>query len=98
MLIFLAYNVTVKDPTLPVIRVGSKDKPSYLPVDVCIVRPGQPAATKLSASQTQQMIRFAVRRPTENARSIRTSGSKLLGFEPPNPTLVSKALRDLELD
>lgn len=83
-----AYNIVVKDPTLPVINVGTKDNPSYLPVDVCDVRAGQPAGTKLSSSQTQQMIRFAVRRPLQNAQSIVTSGGRLLGFEPTNPTLV----------
>ncbi|RYC61800.1 hypothetical protein CHU98_g4419 [Xylaria longipes] len=76
----------IQDPTLPVINVGGKDNPSYLPAVVCHVRPGQPAGTKLSPSQGQQMIRFAVRRPAQNARSIVTSGP-LLGFEPTNATL-----------
>jgi hypothetical protein len=36
------------------------------------------------------MIRFAVRKPAENARSIAVDGAKLLGIEPPtNTTLVS---------
>jgi eukaryotic translation initiation factor 2C len=85
---FLAYGITVKDPALPVINVATKDSPSYLPVDVCDVRPGQPAGAKLSSAQTQQMIRFAVRRPVHNAQSIVTSGGRLLGFEPLNATLV----------
>lgn len=83
-----AYNITVKDPTLPVVNVASKDNPSYLPAEVCEVRPGQPAVAKLSAAQTQQMIRFAVRRPIHNTQSIVTSGGRLLGFAPTNPTLV----------
>lgn len=85
---FLAYSITVKDPTLPVINVATRDNPSYLPVDVCEVRPVQPAGAKLSRAQTQQMIRFAVRRPAHNAQSIVTSGGRLLGLEPPNATLV----------
>lgn len=88
----LAYNITVKDPTLPVINVAGKDNPSYLPAEVCEVRPGQPAGTKLSSSQMQQMIRFAVRRPIHNTQSIVTSGGQLLGFEPTNPTLVRTIL------
>ncbi|KAI0902933.1 putative RNA interference and gene silencing protein [Ustulina deusta] len=82
------YNIVVQDPTLPVINVGGKENPSYLPAVVCHVRPGQPAGTKLSPSQGQQMIRFAVRRPAQNARSIVTSG-QLLGIEPTNATLNS---------
>lgn len=85
---FLAHGITVKDPGLPVINVATRDNPSYLPVDVCEVRPGQPAGAKLSSVQTQQMIRFAVRRPAQNAQSIVTSGGRLLGFDPPNATLV----------
>src|SRR4051794_38527460 len=89
---FLAYNITIQDPTLPVVNVTTRDNPSYLPAEVCEVRPGQPAGTKLSPAQTQQMIRFAVRRPFHNAQSIVTSGGRLLGFEPTNPTLVRAIL------
>jgi eukaryotic translation initiation factor 2C len=84
----LGHGIIVKDPTLPVINVATKDNPSYLPVDVCEVRAGQPAGTKLSGPQTQQMIRFAVRRPIHNAQSIVTAGGRLLGFQPQNATLV----------
>ncbi|KAI1355074.1 RNA interference and gene silencing protein [Xylaria sp. FL0043] len=80
------YNIAIQDPALPVINVGGKDNPSYLPAAVCHVMPGQPAGTKLSPSQGQKMIRFAVRRPAQNARSIVTSG-QLLGFDPTNTTM-----------
>ena len=56
-----------------------------------MVRPGQPALARLSPAQTQQMIRFAVRRPAGNAQSIVTTGGRLLGLDPTNPTLVSIA-------
>jgi hypothetical protein len=85
-----AHGITVKDPNMPVINVGTRQNPSYLPPDVCVVLPGQPSGMKLTPGQTQQMIRFAVRRPAANARSIVTSGARLLGIEPPiNTTLVS---------
>ncbi|KAH7110616.1 ribonuclease H-like domain-containing protein [Dendryphion nanum] len=81
------YSITVKDPSLPVINVATRDSPSYLPVEVCEVRPGQPAGAKLTSAQTQQMIRFAVRRPIHNAQSIVATGGGLLGFKQPNATL-----------
>jgi eukaryotic translation initiation factor 2C len=84
-----AYNITIKNPGLPVVNVGSLQNPTYLPPQVCEVLPGQPSKAKLSASQTQNMIRFAVRKPAQNAKSIVTSGAHLLGFNPTNPTLVS---------
>jgi hypothetical protein len=80
--------IKIKDPSLPVINVGGRDNPSYLPPDVCLVLPGQQSNSKLTPQQTQQMIRFAVRKPNENAQSIVTSGAQLLGFDPNNPTLV----------
>jgi len=77
------------------VNVGTKDNPSYIPPDVCMVVPGQASSSKLSPDQTQQMIRFAVRKPNENAECIVSTGSKLLGFDPQNPTLVSASLSNL---
>jgi eukaryotic translation initiation factor 2C len=74
-------------------NVGSRDMPSYVPVDVCEVIAGQPAKMKLSANQTAQMIRFAVRSPGENADSIVQQGAPLLGFSPTtNNVLVSRPI------
>ncbi|KOS18839.1 Protein argonaute-2 [Escovopsis weberi] len=75
------YGITVADPKLPVINTGTRDKPTYLPLQVCYVLPGQPAATKLDPSQTQQMIKFAVRRPAANAESIVTKGLMAAGLD-----------------
>jgi hypothetical protein len=80
--------VTIKDPMLPVVNVGDGQSPSYLPPDVCIVQPGQPSKSKLTPYQTQQMIKFAVRRPDQNVQSIVTTASRMLGFDPNNSTLV----------
>lgn len=73
------------------VNVGSREKPVYLPVEVCEVEPGQPAKSKLSGDQTAQMLRFAVmgRKPGQNAQSIVTRGVGALGLEPLNSTLVS---------
>ncbi|KAL8792281.1 MAG: hypothetical protein Q9195_005160 [Heterodermia aff. obscurata] len=83
------HGITIRDTNLPVVNVRTRDDPSYIPAQVCEVLPGQPAKSKLSPFQTAQMIRFAVRRPPYNAQSIATSGGRLLGFEPTNPTLQS---------
>ncbi|KAI1428689.1 ribonuclease H-like domain-containing protein [Xylaria sp. FL1777] len=68
------YNIQIRDPTLPVVNVGTKANPSYLPAQVCVVLPGQPAKSHLSSSQTQRMIQFAVRGPADNANSIVSKG------------------------
>ncbi|KAJ5114477.1 hypothetical protein NUU61_000236 [Penicillium alfredii] len=78
------------DPNMPVVNVGTREKPVYLPVEVCEVEAGQPVGTKLNASQTANMLAFAVRgrKPAENAQSIVTKGVDLLGLgEPLNKTL-----------
>lgn len=85
-----AYNIST-DPKMPVVNIGSKEKPVYLPVEVCQVEPGQPVGSKLSPSQTANMLSFAVRfrTPAQNAGSIVTTGASMLGIgESPNPTLV----------
>lgn len=74
---------------MPVVNVGSIEKPSYLPVEVCQVEAGQPAKTKLSPNQTREMLKFAVRSPAQNASSIVTKGMETLGLgDPINATLV----------
>ncbi|KAL2831778.1 ribonuclease H-like domain-containing protein [Aspergillus cavernicola] len=82
------YNVLV-DPNLPVVNVGTRDQPSYLPVEVCSVEPGQAAKAKLSPNQTREMLKFAVRSPAQNAMSIVTRGTQTLGLgDSGNPSLV----------
>ena len=53
----------------------------YLPAEVCIVVPGQPSKAKLDGGQTQTMIRYAVRKPWENARSILNEGVSTVGLD-----------------
>lgn len=86
------YNITVASG-IPVVNIGNKQKPSYLPADVCVVEPGQPVGSSLTPSQTQNMIKFAVRRPAQNAASIVTNGAQVLGFTPQiNNTLANFGL------
>ncbi|KAJ5766223.1 uncharacterized protein N7511_003839 [Penicillium nucicola] len=87
------YNLSL-NRGLPVVNVGSREKPVYVPVEVCEVAAGQPAKSKLSGDQTAQMLRFAVmgRKPGQNAYSIVTKGVKVLGLEPQNSTLSAFGL------
>lgn len=75
-----AYNRRLANPGLPVINVGNREHPTYLPAEVCVVLPGQPARAKLDPSQTQQLIRFAVRRPHENQNFITNEGLAMAGL------------------
>lgn len=72
------------------VNVGTREKPSYLPVEACQVMPGQPAGTKLTPNQTRNMLEFAVRDPEQNAQSIVKKGTQVLALgSSKNPTLVS---------
>jgi hypothetical protein len=91
---FSEYNMSL-NTNFPVVNVGSRDRPVYLPVEVCEVEPGQVAKSKLSGDQTANMLRFAVmgRKPGQNAQSIVTKGVGVLGLgQPLNSTLVRPSL------
>ncbi|TVY52831.1 Protein argonaute 1B [Lachnellula cervina] len=66
----------------PIVNVGNREHPNYLPAEVCVVLPGQTIKRRLSPDQTQQMITFACRRPNQNADSIVTDGKAVLGLNP----------------
>jgi eukaryotic translation initiation factor 2C len=88
---YAAYGIDV-DPNQPVVNVGSRQNPTYLPVDVLEVPAGQAVGSKLSPNQTSRMLKFAVirRNPAENALAIETRGVNMLGIgEQHHETLVS---------
>ncbi|OBT69888.1 hypothetical protein VE03_00457 [Pseudogymnoascus sp. 23342-1-I1] len=66
---------------LPVMNVGTRGNPMYMPVDCCVVIPGQASMKKLDPDQTAAMIRFACRRPNLNAQSITSDGPGVLGLD-----------------
>jgi eukaryotic translation initiation factor 2C len=80
--------MALKQPQLSVVNVGTRENPTYLPPEVCLVMPGQSADSKLEPSQTQQMIKFAVRKPGANADSIARDGLNIVGLTGNNAFLV----------
>jgi hypothetical protein len=75
---------------MPVLNVGNRENPSYLPAEVCLVLPGQTIKRRLSPDQTSNMITFACRKPYENANSIVGDGKAVLGLNSgQNSVLVS---------
>ncbi|KAI9711941.1 MAG: hypothetical protein M1828_001783 [Chrysothrix sp. TS-e1954] len=65
-----------------VVNTGNKEKPVFLPAQVCHVLPAQPARARLSPVQTSRMMSWAVRFPGQNARSIVAQGFPTLGLQP----------------
>lgn len=72
------------------INTGTRQNPSYVPVEACVVEPGQTFGSKVGPFQTREMLSFSVggRKPGQNAHSIVTKGVNLLGLDGTNQTLV----------
>ncbi|KAI1380391.1 Piwi-domain-containing protein [Hypoxylon crocopeplum] len=69
------------NPTYPLVNVGSKAKPVYMPAELLEVIPGQPLTRKTTPDETAEMITFACRSPWANATSIAEMGRKCLGLD-----------------
>jgi len=94
-----AHGRTIKDGNIPVVNVGNRENPSYLPPEVCVVLPGQTYRSKLGPQETADMIKFAVRKPHLNANSIAQDSPQVIGVLPStNVTMVSHILNVFKSD
>ncbi|KAJ3562580.1 hypothetical protein NPX13_g8515 [Xylaria arbuscula] len=74
------YGHTV-DPKYPVINIGSKVRPVYMPAELIEVLDGQPLRRKTTPNETRDMINFSCRSPYANAKSISEIGRSVLGLD-----------------
>ncbi|KZT01938.1 argonaute-like protein [Laetiporus sulphureus 93-53] len=81
------YKITLRHPNLPVVDIGSKQKPNLIPPELCEIFPGQAYRGKLSPTETAEMIKYACNPPIVNAMSIRDQGMPDLGLNPASNTL-----------
>lgn len=75
-----AYQMTLKHPDIPVVNIGNNKRPIYLPVEVCVIPPGQTFSGELATAQRQQIITFSCRKPPLNWKSIMTDGKDVVGI------------------
>ncbi|KAJ5281121.1 hypothetical protein N7478_006493 [Penicillium angulare] len=73
------YNVTARS-NLPVLNLGSRQRPVYVPQECCRILPGQVFRGELVTSQRQNMITFSCRRPPNNYKSITETGLGIMGI------------------
>ncbi|GJU46276.1 PAZ domain-containing protein, partial [Tanacetum coccineum] len=64
------YNVQLRFPALPAVPAGTDAKPTYLPMEICWVVPGQRYALKLNERQVTQFLRATCQRPKDREDSI----------------------------
>jgi eukaryotic translation initiation factor 2C len=77
-----AYNMTLSTPQAPLVNYGTAKDPKWIPGELCTVIPGQLARRLLLGPQTSEMIRFAARRPHQNAESITGDGLQVTKINP----------------
>lgn len=76
------YNITLSAAQAPLVNYGTTKAPMWIPAELCHILPGQVAKRLLLGAQTSEMIRFAARRPHQNAESIMGDGKKVTKIEP----------------
>ncbi len=74
------YNIKLQQPGVALIDVGTAEKATYLPVELCRVLPEQMYRRKLTDDETAEMIKYAARPPQENAVSIMNRGLGVVGI------------------
>ncbi|KAL6303624.1 Piwi-domain-containing protein [Sparassis latifolia] len=68
---------------LPVINVSAdRNKPNYLPAEICEIFANQPYRGKLGDRETAEMIKYACNPPYVNAETIVNQGFPALGLRP----------------
>lgn len=83
------YNITLRIPQAWLLNCGTREKPVWIPPELCEVVPGQAYRGKLSDAQGNEMIKIAARSPGENARRIAHGAHKVIGFQGNNPSLAA---------
>ena len=83
----LEYRITLRRHSdLPLINVSTnRNKPIYLPAEICGIVPGQAYGGKLDPDQTAAMIKIACNPPDINGNAIVNQGFADLGLLPNTP-------------
>lgn len=63
------YNISLKYPNLPAVNIGSKRKPTWLPMELCQVAPGQ-RCSNINDLDTAEIIRHTSQKPKFRADNI----------------------------
>ncbi|KAI0338704.1 Piwi-domain-containing protein [Trametopsis cervina] len=82
------YNIRLQHADdLPVVNVGTRDRPNFLPPEICEIFPGQAFRGELPPNATRNMIEVACNAPADNANWIVNEGLPLLGLKTDTSTL-----------
>ncbi|CAI6325792.1 unnamed protein product [Periconia digitata] len=73
-----AHGIKLKEPNAPLVNYGDRNKPKWIPAELCTVLGGQLARRLLQGEQTRAMVEFAARPPFENATSVEQDGLQVV--------------------
>ncbi|KAK3908670.1 LOW QUALITY PROTEIN: Protein argonaute-2 [Frankliniella fusca] len=62
---------TLRYPDLPCVHVGHRDKTIYVPMELCVLSPGQATMKKLDETQTAAMVRIAATNVQDRKNKIK---------------------------
>ncbi|PNS16428.1 Protein argonaute [Sphaceloma murrayae] len=79
-----------QDHGWPCVNVGTRAKPTYIPLQLCVLAPAQAVRRMLSGDQTSNMINFAARAPHANADKIISEGVAMFRLSPENQNEFQK--------
>ncbi|KAL2881873.1 hypothetical protein SGCOL_002609 [Colletotrichum sp. CLE4] len=69
------------DLTLPLVNLGTREKPTFFPAEKCTIITGQAVRAKLNGQETTEMLNFACRSPFSNAISLTVDSCQALGLD-----------------
>ena len=87
------YSITLNTPQAWLLNCGTREKPVWIPPELCEVMPGQAFRGKLSEQQTAKITLVAARGPGENARRIVNGANRVIEFQGNNPSLAAFGVR-----
>ncbi|KXH25802.1 piwi domain-containing protein [Colletotrichum simmondsii] len=72
---------TAPDLALPLVNLGTREKPTFFPAEQCTIIAGQAIRAKLNGQETTEMLNFACRSPFSNAVSLTFDSCTALGLD-----------------
>ncbi|KAG8855769.1 hypothetical protein FRB91_001714, partial [Serendipita sp. 411] len=80
-------NNPIEYPHLPLVDIGTSEKPNYIPAELCQIIRAIPFRGKLDDRQTSDMLRVACQSPKVNSNLIRGEGFDKLDLISPHETM-----------
>ncbi|CAM6082414.1 unnamed protein product [Calypogeia fissa] len=64
------YQYNIRSPNLPCLQVGNRDRPNYLPMEVCKIVEGQRYSKRLNERQITALLKVTCQRPKDRENDI----------------------------